>query len=277
MCVEKSQSGVRSVRVALDVLEAIAFSEESIGVSEIAAQLGLAKGATFRHLRTLVDRGYVAQDLATARYQIGIKFQLLSQFGQKGNNFITAAEGPMTDLRDAIGETVVISCLEQSGARVLATKPGNTTIEIGVRPGSPLQFDSSCQGKILLTFGPPEIFKRVQRRCPDKKRLIAIGRDVARAHRQGWLYSHGEVVRGINAYAAPIFDAAALCVGTIAIVGLFDVMSRGRKEKFVSALLRAARHISVNLGNRNSGKAANEQSATMSDPTRRRREVRVVS
>jgi hypothetical protein len=44
-------------------------------------------------------------------------------------------------------------------------------------------------------------------------------------------------------------DAAALCVGTIAIIGLFDVMSRGRKEQFVTALLRAARRISVNLGN----------------------------
>ena len=275
MCAEKLQSGVRSVQVALDILEAIAFSDDEIGVSQIAAQLGLAKGAAFRHLRTLVDRGYVVQNSATARYQIGIKFQLLGRFRRKGSDLFTAAEGPMTDLRNAVGETVVLSSLEQSGPRILTTTRGHSTVEIGVRPGSTLQFDLSAQGKVMLAFGPPELWKRFQQDDPDKKHRKAIDRDVACARRQGWLDAPGEVMRGINAIAAPIFDASALCVGTIAIVGLFDVTPRDRNKKFVSALLQAAQRVSVNLGNRNPANAANGQPASRLVPILRRRQHRV--
>jgi IclR family KDG regulon transcriptional repressor len=275
MCAEKLRSGVRSVQVALDILEAVAFSDEEIGVSQIAAQIGLAKGAAFRHLHTLVDRGYVVQNSATARYQIGIKFQLLGRFRRKGSNLFTAAEGPMTDLRNAVGETVVLSSAEQSGPRILATTRGNSTVEIGVRPGSTLQFESSAQGKVMLAFGPPELFEQFQQSFPDKKRRKAIDRDVSRARRQGWLDAPGEVMRGINAIAAPIFDASALCVGAIAIVGLFDVTPRSRNEQFVSALLRSAERTSINLGRRNPAKSVNGQSTLRSDLIRRRRQHRV--
>jgi DNA-binding IclR family transcriptional regulator len=273
MSADKSSSGVRSVRVALDILEAVAFSEQAIGVSEIAAGLGLAKGAAFRHLHTLVDRGYVVRDSMTARYQIGLKFQLLSQFGPNGNNLIFAADGPMADLRDAVDETVVLSSLERTGPRVLVTKRSNSPVEIGVRPGSSLQFDSSAQGRVMLAFGPPALFERFQQSCPDKQRAKAIGQDVRRARRNGWLYTPGEVVSGINALAAPIFDATAACVGTIAIVGLFNVTLRD--QKFVSALLKAAGRVSINLGNRNSGKA--EARPPVPDLIPRRRLLRVPS
>lgn len=52
---------MRSVQVALDVLEAVAFSDEELGVTQIAERLGLTKGSVHRHLLTLVERGYLVQ------------------------------------------------------------------------------------------------------------------------------------------------------------------------------------------------------------------------
>src|SRR3569623_586031 len=59
--------GVRSVQLALDVLEAVAFASDELGVTQIASRLGVAKGSVFRHLSTLVDRGYLNQNSLTAR------------------------------------------------------------------------------------------------------------------------------------------------------------------------------------------------------------------
>ncbi len=263
-----ADKGVRSVRVALDVLEAIAFSKQSMGVSEIAAGLGLAKGAVFRHLHTLVDRGYVARDSATACYHIGIKFQLLGRLGQNGNHLIAAADGPMVDLRDTVGETVVVSSFEQAGPRVLVTKPGKSPVEIGVRPGSLLPLDSSAQGRIMLAFGPPAIFETFRKSCLDKRRVRRVEQELERARSDGWLYAPGEVVPGINALAAPIFDASSMCAGTVAIVGLFDFRLRDQSELFISSLCKAAGRISVTLGNRNSKKA---EISRQPPRTRRRR------
>jgi DNA-binding IclR family transcriptional regulator len=241
--------GVRSVTIALDVLEVVAFAESEIGVSEIAAQLHMAKGAIYRHLRTLTDRGYLVQNPATARYQIGVKFQLLGRVGAQENGFFAASEAVMTQLRDTVGESVVLSAVEDHGARVLATLRGPALVEIGVRPGSLLPFNSSAQGRVVMAFASGKRREAYKRTLPPAGRA-ALELDLVRARRQGWLASPGEFVRGINSIAAPIFDASDACVGTIATVGVFEIPSRGRAESMIAQLQAAANRISVNLGHR---------------------------
>ena len=55
------ESGVRSLRLALDVLETVAFSGEELGVTQIADQVHVTKGSVHRHLLTLVELGYLTQ------------------------------------------------------------------------------------------------------------------------------------------------------------------------------------------------------------------------
>ena len=70
---DRSDTGVRSVQLALDVLEAIAFSGEELGVTQLADRLKVTKGSVHRHLLTLVERGYLVQNPATTRYALGAK------------------------------------------------------------------------------------------------------------------------------------------------------------------------------------------------------------
>ena len=60
--VEDGAAGVRSVELAIDVLEAVAFSGEEMGVTQIADRLSVTKGSVHRHLHTLVERGYLTQN-----------------------------------------------------------------------------------------------------------------------------------------------------------------------------------------------------------------------
>ncbi|MCL6552211.1 MAG: helix-turn-helix domain-containing protein [Firmicutes bacterium] len=54
---------------ALDVLEALAASDGSLGVSELTRQLHLDKATVFRILTALARRGYVRQDGPTRKYR----------------------------------------------------------------------------------------------------------------------------------------------------------------------------------------------------------------
>ena len=56
---EPASSGVHSVHLAIDVLEAVAFSDDELGVTQIAERLSMTKGSVHRHLQTLVERGYL--------------------------------------------------------------------------------------------------------------------------------------------------------------------------------------------------------------------------
>src|SRR5690349_17936155 len=105
---DNSTAGVRSVQLAIDVLEAVAFSDEEVGVTQIAERLKATKGSVHRHLHTLVERGYLAQNPSTSRYTIGPKSRVLARLAPE-TDLAHLAEGPMRELRDRLGHTVVLS------------------------------------------------------------------------------------------------------------------------------------------------------------------------
>jgi DNA-binding IclR family transcriptional regulator len=250
---ERSDTGVRSVQLALDVLEAVAFSGEELGVTQLADRLKVTKGSVHRHLLTLVERGYLVQNPATTRYAIGAKGRLLARLAPDAD-LARIAEGPMRELRDALGHSVVLSAATARGALVLNTVPGTSAIEIGVRPGSELSFHASAQGKILLAFSPRPQQERVLSRplkrftvhtVVDPKRLEE---EIARAARAGFAAAPEEAMLGINAVAAPVFDDKDACIGALALVGSIQFLPAEPDAATVSALTATARRISRSLG-----------------------------
>jgi IclR family transcriptional regulator, KDG regulon repressor len=231
---------VQATAVALDILEAIAYSSDEIGVSAIAAELGLAKSAVFRHLQTFVDRGYVSRT-SSSRYRLGAKIQVLARLRPQGDHLLAAAGEVISELRDSLDETIVLSIPEPRGARVVATALRNATLELGVKLGSLLPYDSSAQGKVLAAGAEPE---------RKWKATVRAERGVSRAKHQGWLESSGEVMPGVNAIAAPICDAEGKCIAAIAVVGLFPLSSKAKVSKYASALRGAAERIGLKLGRR---------------------------
>lgn len=249
---ERAGAGVRSVHLALDVLEAIALSGDELGVTQIADHLAVTKGAVHRHLHTLVERGYLSRNPTTARYALGPKSRLLARFSPE-TDLVQAADGPMRELRDRLGHTAVLSAMTPRGALVLATVAGASTIEIGVRPGSELPFHASAQGKVLLAFAPPPVKERVlarpleaftARTMVDRARVEA---ELARIVRQGYATAPEEVVVGINVMAAPVFGARDGCVGALAVVGSIRVLPEEPNPETVTSLQGYAQKLSRRL------------------------------
>jgi IclR family transcriptional regulator, KDG regulon repressor len=249
----EDSAGVRSVQLAIDVLEAVAFSEEELGVTQIADRLNLTKGSVHRHLHTLVERGYLAQNPATSRYTIGPKSRLLSRLAPE-TDLVKLAEGPIRELRDALGHTVVLSETTPRGALVVAKLSGTSPIEIGVRSGSELSFHASAQGKIMLAFSPRPFQTRVLARPLDvftEKTITSAARiekELLDISKRGYAAAPEEAMLGINAVAAPLFDSHDACIGALAIVGSIQFLPDEPKSADVAALVSAAKQISRKLG-----------------------------
>jgi IclR family KDG regulon transcriptional repressor len=249
----EDRSGVRSVQLALDVLEAVAFSGEELGVTQLADRLDVTKGSVHRHLLTLVERGYLVQNPVTTRYALGPKSRLLARLAPDAD-LVRIAEGSMRELRDAFGHSVVLSAATPRGALVLNTVQGTSAIEIGVRPGSELSFHASAQGKILLAFSPRPQQERVLSRplqaftphtIVERKR---IEEEIVLAARSGFAAAPEEAMLGINALAAPIFDDKDACIGALALVGSIQFLPAQADAATVSALKATAQKISRKLG-----------------------------
>lgn len=255
---DSGSGGVHSVQLAIDVLEAVAFSDDELGVTQIAERLGMTKGSVHRHLQTLVDRGYLTQNASTSRYTIGPKGRLLARHAPDAD-LTQLAEGPMRQLRDALGHFVVLSEMTPRGALILHKLSGTAAIELGVRPGSELSFHASAQGKVMLAFAPSPLRTRILaqplQRFTDKT-IVSVRKleqEYLEIVRLGFASAPEQNMLGMNAVAAPIFDAQDACIASIAIVASIQVLPEKTRPADIAQLIEAARQISHKLGH---GRAA---------------------
>jgi IclR family KDG regulon transcriptional repressor len=260
-------TGVHSVQLAIDVLEAVALADDELGVTQIAERLNMTKGSVHRHLQTLVERGYLAQNSTTSRYAIGPKSRLLARHAPDAD-LVYLAEGPMRQLRDALGHPVVLSEMTPRGALVLHKLSSTAPIEIGVRPGSELTFHASAQGKVMLAFAPYPLQARVLARPLQRftdKTIVSVRRiekDLLEIARLGFASAPEEAMLGLNAVAAPIFDAHDACIATVAIVASIQFLPEKPRPSDVAQLIETARQISRKLGH-------GRNTVTRSDSSRR--------
>ena len=250
---QRSSTGVQSVQLAIDVLEAVAFSGEELGVTQLAERLGVTKGSVHRHLTTLVERGYLAQNLATSKYSIGPKSRLLARMAPDVD-LVEVAEESMRNLRDDLGHSVVLSASTPRGALVLTTVAGKSPIEIGVRTGSELSLQTSAQGRVILAHAARAAQERalaqpIQRQTA--KTIVEprqLQTELARILRQGYASAPEQMLLGINAVAAPVFDSQDRCVACVTIVGSIQILPAQPDERTIAALKAAAEQISHRLG-----------------------------
>ena len=217
-------SSVRAADTCLRILQQIAFAERPQGVTQIAGKVGIAKGAVHKHLRTLIDHGMIVQDPITSLYRLGPKIWLMGQKAPDGQMLSEIALPLMQAARDDLGLAVVLSVPTPKSAFVLATLRSNQPIDIGVRPGSELQLHSSAQGKVFLAFGPADLWDQLQipleavtpRTTTD---VETLRREIEEIRLAGYAVAPEESLLGINALAAPIFNANGTIVGSIGLIG----------------------------------------------------------
>ncbi|MDK3018627.1 IclR family transcriptional regulator [Pseudodonghicola flavimaris] len=256
MAVEKTDKSdtIQSVAMALQVLETLANGNGDMGVTALASALNTTKSRIHRHLRTLVSLGYISQSDQTERYRIGARLVALGQAASGSAEFTSIALPHMKTLRDRTGQAVSLGQVEANGIRILNTQHGNMQIEVGVKPGSLLDFCSSAQGKVALAamsaerrdkLIPPTIDTFTEYTITDRAELLAHIDEVAR---QGWATAPNETMLGLNALACPILNIDGEPVATIAIVSLTQYIKSPPDDDQVAAVKEAANQISVELG-----------------------------
>ena len=103
---------LKSLDVALRVLEALDNGAPERGISDLARELGVSKAAVYRILSTLTMRGYATQNPATSQYAIGPRLRRFSHVATGKLDMQTVARPFMTELRDATLDTVHLAVLE---------------------------------------------------------------------------------------------------------------------------------------------------------------------
>ncbi|WP_052161819.1 IclR family transcriptional regulator [Hoeflea sp. BAL378] len=250
----KTGDGVQAVHLALSIIEHLAREQRAVGVTALAQALGTTKSRIHRHLQTLVQEGYLVQPADSDRYASGPRLVALGRAVSDNLDLANLAADPLMELRDALGHSAVVSQITPDGIRVLATVPGRSAIEIGVRPGSMLSFHSSAQGKAALAHSSPEFRARVLRSKLEvftQYTIVspeALAAELDKVRAQGWATAPNETGIGLNTLAAPIFDSTGTVCGTVGIVDMVQFIPGTPSEDQCTRTMAAARRVSKALG-----------------------------
>jgi DNA-binding IclR family transcriptional regulator len=240
--------------LALDILEYLARAQEPVGVASIAAALGLTKSRVYRHLRTLLKRGYIYQAGSFEKYQIGSRLVSLSHVVAENFQLANISKPAINQLREALGHFTVLSEPDSEGMRVVATRTGKSMLEVQVKQGSLLPYHASAQGKLCLAFGDPNLLERV---CRSRLEAVtpysitsarALRAEVERVRRNGYATAFNESLIGANSLAAPILGPGRVLRGTVAVIDSVQFLPQQPTRTQLAKVMAASRQITRLLG-----------------------------
>lgn len=250
MTVELDKSVNQSTQMAFLIIEVMAEIGRPVALSDLARRVGVSKVRVFRFLRTLLQLGYVTQDAETDRYRLSMKLYHLGQALADSIDLLRDARPVMAALSEATGFTVSLSQMEPAGMRILDMVRSSHPVEIVTRPGALLDFHASAQGKVALAFGAARLEETLR---PWTGATLTdpagIAAQVAEVRARGWAEAPGQILEGVNALSAPVFDMTGAMAATITLAGPTAAFGTPPDPRFVDALLAAARRLSQHLGN----------------------------
>ncbi|MFB7517107.1 IclR family transcriptional regulator [Streptomyces sp. NPDC056144] len=246
---------IQSLERAAAMLRLLAGGERRLGLSDIASSLGLAKGTAHGILRTLQAEGFVEQDAASGRYQLGAELLRL------GNSYLDVHELRARalvwtdDLARSSGESVHLGVLHKQGVLIIhhVFRPDDSRQVLEVGAMQPLH--STALGKVLSAYDPVAHSEAVEvereaftpRTTTDLAEFEAL-LDMTRA--RGWAADAEETWEGVASVAAPIHDRRRMPVGAVAVTGAVERLRPDGelRPELVAAVRDCARAVSRDLG-----------------------------
>lgn len=246
---------IQSVERAAAILRLLAGGERRLGLTDVASTLGLAKGTAHGILRTLQQEGFVEQDDASGRYQLGAELLRL------GNSYLDVHELRARalvwtdDLARSSGESVYLGVLHQQGVLIVhhVFRPDDSRQVLEVGAMQPLH--STALGKVLAAYDPVAHSEalEIEREAFTPRTVTSVSGfegvlDITRA--RGWAADLEETWDGVASVAAPIHDRRRMPVGAVGITGAVErVCADGEiRGRLVAAVRDCARAVSRDLG-----------------------------
>lgn len=247
---------VQSVERAAAMLRLLAVENEPMALTQVAGALGLAKGTAHGLLRTLHEVGFVDQDPASGRYQVGADLLHLGSTTLDLNELRSLSLNWVDTLAARTGEAARIAAYREGQVvvahHVFRAGPGTQVMDTG----SVLSLHASALGKVLLAFDPGAARSIVGqtlesltfRTITDRSRLL---RELADVRDAGSAASVEEVEPDLAGIAAPVRDRGGYVVAAVGVDGPVARICDSRlspRHELVDEVVSVARAISRVLG-----------------------------
>jgi IclR family transcriptional regulator, KDG regulon repressor len=252
---DEASVGSRSVRRALDIFELMLHRGKPLSVTEIVAALHIPKSTAYELVRTLSEAGYVDRTAQGGGLFLGRKLFELGMAYRSQIDLLKEGSQIVEELRDATGETVQLSVLENAMMLVLVKEEGSQSIRIISRIGSRVPVNWAAAGRLLVSdFDDQplkELLRRTVKQSPTQRAIVDVDKlipQIRRFRRQGYAIEINEANHHAGCIAAPVIDLSGRCVAAISVVVPEQRLGRDNRRRLIESVRDAANRLSHRLG-----------------------------
>jgi DNA-binding IclR family transcriptional regulator len=228
----------QSVQKAVTLLRATAASTDGTSVSALARAAGLPRATALRLIQTLEQEGFLLRVPQADRVLLGPELVRLARQVDMGTLLREVARGRLSELSEAVRETVTLSVVASDGGLDLVYQvagPQHLVPRSWVGQRFPMHASSS--GKLLLSTYDQQ---RLERFLRDPLPALtphtittrrALREELERDRARGYASTVDELEEGLAGVSVGIFGESGALVGVINVTGLsqrFDEAARQR-------------------------------------------------
>jgi DNA-binding IclR family transcriptional regulator len=240
---ERVQRGIQSIEVGGQVLLALVHHGRPMALKDLAREAGMVPAKAHPYLVSFARIGLIEQDTLSGFYFLGPLALQLGLISLQQANPVQVATPLIAELAQRIGHTVAIAVWGTRGATIVRLEESPSAVHVNMRHGTVFSLANTASGRLFAAYLDAPVAKarlddeRAQQKANREAPMSGMPaaapvpswkdfeKQLAEVRAHGLSRSVGEVLPGINAMAAPVFDhtgALVLSVTAIGPAAVFD-------------------------------------------------------
>lgn len=246
---------IQSVERALQILEYLSGNVSEIGITDIAAYMGLGKSTVYGLVNTLVQEGYLEQNPDNKRYRLGLKLFELGCIVQERMDIREIARPYLKVLSEHFKMTVHMGVYKDQEVVYIDKMDAPDTRIVYSQVGKRAPMYCTGIGKAVLAQLKTEDIQWIlesqnlealtPNTITEKERIFE---ELEEIRKKGYSTDNEEVELGLKCVAAAIHNHHGKPVAAISISSSAVKMTDERMKEAAAEITKAALAISKKLG-----------------------------
>jgi len=246
----KGEGGtVRAVDRAIAILQCFTSDKPALSVLDIQRRVGLSRPTLYRLLQTLAATGLVKAEGDPQRFRLSHGVMELAHVWLAGLDRVDVSRPILEELREVTGETAALFVLREQKHICVVELESHHALSIARGVGDTGDLMVGASGKAILAWLEQGRRDAILDQATKARRAELVkALDVIRS--RGFATSHGEVIVGAVAFAAPIFNHNGEVAGCVGVFGPRARVKDSDFSRFGALVIKAANAISLQSGYR---------------------------
>lgn len=245
--VEKKYSSLQN---AIRILNVFTIEEPELGISSLSEELGISKSAVHRLVTSMASEGFIAKDVSTNQYRLGISILELGNVVTSTMKIHRTALPILQDLGKIVNESVHLGIFREDKVIFLNRIDSPRSISSISIMGSRMPAHCTSSGQVFLAHQPPETIDRIvkkgltaytEKTITDRERLCSLLETI---RKQGYSVSIEEYQKGVASVAAPVRNSQGQVIATVSTPGPVQRMPKETIAQLIKLVTQAADEVS---------------------------------